>query len=1153
MATVTERPRPTDLVEAHRKVQDPLQRLRKTIRRYVITEALTVLLLCLAACFWVGMLLDYGCFKLFGIDFVQSLPRWFRAFLLGGGVLAVWFVVELRQALRIPPELLRAVSKNRDRALRTVGQATGLLGILLFLGGEWAIRRFRGRWALAFVVVPLLLLYFAAWILLGVLRPSGTTGSLTVGLLVGSLLVALASLAVFKRLFYDFRDAALALVLEKRYPDLLGDRLITAVELADVREAARLGYSPVMVEETIREAARRVDQVPVHEVFDWKRLYIQLGAAVMLTAGVYLLTLFGLMGMAAAREEDSGNSFHDVNEVAAIWFERNVLLDSERWPKRALLQPLNFPKSGELKVGKGQSSVELRALAVEYAIADRSVADRWRAVTLADLRDPDKDLGISDVPENVELPADWKWRNAVRGLTVDEVKLQLQKLDDAKPKGKAAPAPAPIEATGQPQNEAATKVEAARQPQPAQQPDSGVIARLRKVVQQVDERASEPGMSRTLRKLVIPEEVTVHYRGENKRGTVTLDKQANNEYAGKIDDLTESITFDLRAEDYISDARTITVVPPPRVIRLEEDRSEPAYLYYLARTYEDDVRVLAKKKQMRKAIVRTMSGETQPEIRLPSSTDLTLRVVTDKELATVKLDPKGSILLRGVEPVTIDEHTFQVSFKNIRGKMDFRFEFTDTDDVTAVQDVLVMPEEDESPNIQQFKPEVIRQVGDRYMITPEAIIPFSFVVKDDRGLARLEFVYTITEAPSADEEARRYVRAAGGIGLVLSGPQAPLTSQLYNQILPITLRRSDAALEGALPVPHFQSVIAALRRQMSASDIAQALQQEADNNSPRIKKPLREFLGSYVFQGVNELDEYLHNPESDVDDPKVALKGFDVGLIKRVEGGFQLPLKARDSEVQKRYNMALRLRAVDTNIERPGRGVRESKEYPFVIVSDTELLYEIGKEEQRLYDELRKSFDELEKAREQMKGIKFDLPPDAEARVDFLSFSVREENVEKVVREGQRITTKVWLDYERILGEMRTNRIQSTRGVRAPGRELVDKVYNNIVKPLRKIRGTNFVDTQRELDGLRKALDNTAVSDARRLIDSRSFAEYADKEVAKLVEALREVLLQMKGVTDLNELIGKIHRMEQKERELLSILKKLKAINEEDLFKGADK
>ena len=325
----------------------------------------------------------------------------------------------------------------------------------------------------------------------------------------------------------------------------------------------------------------------------------------------------------------------------------------------------------------------------------------------------------------------------------------------------------------------------------------------------------------------------------------------------------------------------------------------------------------------------------------------------------------------------------------MRGKLDFRFEFTDTDGVPGAQDILITSKEDDSPTITQFKPEVIRMVGENYMITPEALIPFSFVVQDDYGLSRLEYVWTLLEAAAADEDARRYARVAGAIGLSLSGPEVPLTSLVYNQALPITLRRNEDSMEGRTPVAHFQSLIKALRAEMNEAAIAKDLRKRVAVE--KIKDRVPE-LAAYIFKDVSALDPYLRDHKEAVDNPSVPTKGFDVSLLRRIEGGIEMPLKARDLEVQKRYTLRIALEAFDTNVEKPGRGWRKSsKTYPFVIVSDTELLYEIGKEEERLYDELRKSHDELAKIREQTSTLRFDIPANAAElkENDFVNFSTR--------------------------------------------------------------------------------------------------------------------------------------------------------------------
>jgi len=173
MATVTTPPQHGDRDDSQRRVAHPLQRLRGYIRYYVTAEGLAILGLYIALVFWVGLLVDFGFFKLFGVDWVQAAPRDLRVFVLC---------------------------------------------------------------------------------------------ALTAGLLV------LVTFKMLIRLLREFRDNALALVLERRFPKDLGDRLITAVEMADPKIGERYGYSQLMIEQTIRDAAERVDRLPVGDVFDWRRL-----------------------------------------------------------------------------------------------------------------------------------------------------------------------------------------------------------------------------------------------------------------------------------------------------------------------------------------------------------------------------------------------------------------------------------------------------------------------------------------------------------------------------------------------------------------------------------------------------------------------------------------------------------------------------------------------------------------------------------------------------------------------------------------------------------------------------------------------------------------------------------------------------------------
>ena len=265
----------------------PASCLRGYIRYYVTAEGLAILGLYIALVFWVGLLVDFGFFKLFGVDWVQAAPRDLRVFVLC---------------------------------------------------------------------------------------------ALTAGLLV------LVTFKMLIRLLREFRDNALALVLERRFPKDLGDRLITAVEMADPKIGERYGYSQLMIEQTIRDAAERVDRLPVGDVLDRRRLrrYGLLVAAV--TVGLYLLVGAAYCALAPAGVSDFAVRFHN---IATIWFERNILLRDTIWPRQAHLELVGFPESGELKIGRDAPPPALRVRALKWVIADTSAAEgcgslRWRDVS-ADL------------------------------------------------------------------------------------------------------------------------------------------------------------------------------------------------------------------------------------------------------------------------------------------------------------------------------------------------------------------------------------------------------------------------------------------------------------------------------------------------------------------------------------------------------------------------------------------------------------------------------------------------------------------------------------------------------------------------------------------------------------------------------------------------
>jgi hypothetical protein len=676
MATVTPN-RPEE------RVAHPLHRLRQAIRTYVTLEGLAVTALYLALWFWIGLLLDYGFFKLFTIDWVQELPRPFRA---------------------------------------------GLL-VLLLAG-----------------------------------------------------LAAVALLKVGVRLFREFRAPALALVLERRFPDLLGDRLITAVELADPRLADRYGMSQAMIDQTVSDAAERVEQLALPDVFDWSRLR-RLGTAVLaLTAGVFLLVGTGYCAFTGTA--NVGRFVNQFGDTAAIWFERNVLLFDTIWPRRAQLELVDFP-GDEIRVGRDAPPPTLRVRALKWVVADHDrhrAPEGWRSLSWADLTPALLGAGLPAV----SLPEGW-----AEG-TVDQVELRL-----ARP-----------EAAGTLPAETA---EAVRQ----------VLERLR-------ERAASPGMSRRLRELAVPTGVEVLYRGATTKSEQGLPPGANYEFAGTVANLRETLRFTVRGEDYNTPAKRIVVVPPPALVELAADEAQPAYLHFLPPA-DGSAEDLRGKRAVFKSRPVSLTGE-KSTVQVPAGTDLVLTGRTDKPLKAdggVRLVPyKAGAPPIPLEVDRLDLQTFALRIPSVNTALDFVFEFTDTDQVTGRRHVEVRPAHDAAPEV-DVQVEVIRKVNQAYLVTAKALVPFSGKVRDDRGLSAVEYAYTVEKVEAPTEARASLSLAVGAAGAGGVAPSLPFLALLRPTVGPAPVEDAGRQAQG-VPLTTFDK----LRREQAAKALTRARLEELLTRPP---------------------------------------------------------------------------------------------------------------------------------------------------------------------------------------------------------------------------------------------------------------------------------------------------------------------------------
>jgi len=1089
MATASEPRGKFDAAGMDKRVRDPLQTLRGHIRRYVLLEGFAVAVIYLAICFWAGLALDYGLFRLFAFDWVQELQQ------------------------------LTGVSTGGTGNLDTIVRVVMLS---LFVGG----------------------------------------------------LLAVVIWKVLLRITREFSDASVALVLERCFPSELGDRLITAVEIADPKLAEKYGYSQKLIEHTIEDAADRVEKLPVTDVFDWARLKTLDLWCGLLTLGMYMLVGLGsgLYGAAVQGAASPVDFFWNFNDTAGIWIERNILLMNSYWPRRAHLEVIRFQDTayhpGEMRVGRDEQRPDVQIRAIQWVIADRQSPDGWRALRWRDLPAfVDKSL-----LENVTIPESWgQW-------VVD-----LDDLDPAIPGG-ILPSSWQGKTVSEARREMADPVllENLRKSKADKaahelfdwrswtvdkihlQEQRGEIRRalrenypqahkaLEEVFAKVAELAELARYSRTLRKLQVPPLIHVYYRGATTKSDRSHDIQPDNKYAIGLNDLKESVRFTARGEDYYTPYKKITLVPPPGIDLLTVDKEEPAYIFY--RVQGDQNKLKGKKQFFYGYPISAMDDAST--IQVPFGTNLVLHARADRPLQNgIRMRPPALSDDRAATvpsaPVVLDaEGThFYLSIPNVVKTYEFLFEFNDRDNVKGRRRIRIQPIDDRPPEILDFELEVVLRkprlksdpnnptssIGtDGYLITPDALLPFKGTLRDDYGLTRAAWVHEVEQVAFELMSKGAGEKAAP---LLLQGNSKTRQGALiatYFQWLPglpslemfapaywtfmTKLFRADLAhkrSEGEVEVP-LEGFERALESrsidELSLNALDQMIKGHAQEQKRRQKalEEKKSFTAEIRRESRSPLKEYSLKDE----------EGFD---LKRY-----LPkLKALDprKEAQFHYHVKISVEATDNNVETgPGKS-RNKAPFAFLVVSENELLGQIAIEEEVLRDRLDKAAFKLRNAKTTMDEQIGKL---AMTGSDYSLVSIRVDDVRKSLLDGGTAAREVYNDYRRILKELEINRVKRTK---------TDDVRDKIVLPLSDIVDPNvgnFTTTEAAVEKLYLSLDDDLT--LKRGEDNRPIhienARAAALHLDRLLQKLNEVLIAMdEGVVE-SKLLELIVNIEREQRQI---------------------
>lgn len=1003
----------------------------------------------------------------------------------------------------------------------------------------------------------------------------GRTALLVRAVLLGLLSLGLIGLVAWKVLFRitrEFSDSSLALVLERRFPKDLGDRLITAVEMADPKLVEKYGYSRTLIEKTIQDAADRVEMVPVKEVFNWARLYVLGMWCGLLTVGMYVLV--GIVTCVAGVFTEGSSSPFDFmwrfNDSAGIWAERNLLLMDSYWPRSAHLEVVRFSDTpdhpGEMRVPRDEQRSDIHVRAYRWVIADRQAPFGWRPLRWNDLTE----LVDAGLLARVDIPRGWHgwivdlddldpsvpagvvpqtWHGLTAGKAVRELDPALKK------KLQTAAALNAVNDLLDWHTWTVDKVQLQEEKTPVRQAlrqeHGKAHAALQEVFTELAVLAESARYSRTLRRLSVPQYVQAYYRGDTTKKIIPYDLGTDNKYTVSLADLSESVRFTVRGEDFYTPSKKITLVPPPSILSMTVDKEEPAYLHH---RLQGDQSPLRGKKQIFKDVPIGVMGDIST-VQVPIGTHLRLRAKVDRPLKEgIRLNAPAVVEDRGAivpdVPVVLEEggQAFSIALKNVAKTHEFVFEFNDLDNVKGRRRVKIQPIDDRPPEIFEVELDVVLRkprfraepgkgaaqsgAADGFLITPDAILPFKTgTLRDDHGLTRGDWIW---EAEQVEFE------------LIGQGPEKK--DRLPTLVLQGSskIRRAALLASGFQFTPATPGLEAAGPAYWAWMTRLMAIDLSIKRTEGEERAPLEEFYRKLARRAeevpLNALAEYLKKKPS-------GRSLFKEHYLKD-EDGFSLPqhlkrLKATDpkAQAQLHYLVKLYIEAMDNNVETGPRTGRSKTPLTFLVISENELLGQIAIEEESLRDRLDKAHEKLIKAK---TSIDDQMGKLSSPGSDYSLIAIRVDEIRRALLDAGSTARDVHNDYRRVLREMEVNQIRKDK---------LTEVREKIVFPLGEVvdpNQGNFVRTEGAMEKLFQGLDDdqsAKVGDKNRL-ERLEQAREAALQLDRLNQRLNEILTAMDQGIVWAKLLDIAVNLEREQRQTWERIQGMHNKAVEDLLRG---
>ena len=464
---------------------------------------------------------------------------------------------------------------------------------------------------------------------------------------------------------------------------------------------------------------------------------------------------------------------------------------------------------------------------------------------------------------------------------------------------------------------------------------------------------------------------------------------------------------------------------------------------------------------------------------------------------------------------------------------EFDFVYQNLDRVESTRPILIHVRDDQPPVV-ELASDVIRRVGNVYYVTPKARIPFvnDSYIKDDNGLSKLEYTYTLYPE---DSEIARSMRAALVTRAIISPVGFPAVVQgVYHAGVHGALDKGDSRTTGSFLHGGFMNVERALKHETKAH-LERLLTEPLAGEKIKL-------VDRYELKWSKYADRTLR-PNGTLEDLTWRMEGdyFDIDALK---------LAADSSDVQARYRIDLNVQATDTNFDTGPRTASNVDPIRLLVVSSGDLLVEIGKEEEVLGAKLDEALAKLRLCRDNYSFVNSKhltrLPDEIGA------VTVKSKTVIQDVAKAKEIVLNVGRAFRKIETETiinnldgRTiaqygkfaNRIERALGetppVVSPDEDAEIQTGRSEATPFGALTPrTTFPQVEKDLAAVQENLDRNTYADPGQATEADIKLNALEQEITRIRQILGEAQSKDKLIKEARAIIERQLRVRREIQEL---------------------